>query len=79
MQNPIESQPSTTRPILVGIAVMIIGTILLYFLKFFGLTLKAILQKSISQASNSAINSNQSSATSLRPLSNFPQKQRSNT
>ena len=58
MQNPKNNQQSTIKSILVGIAVMIIGTILLYFLKFFGLTLKAILQKSISQASNSELFAN---------------------
>jgi hypothetical protein len=58
MQNPIDSQPSTTKSILVGIAVMIIGAVALYFLKFFGLTMKATLQKSISQASNSELYSN---------------------
>ncbi len=58
MQNPINSQSSMIKAILVSIAAMIIGTILLYFLKFFGLTLKATLQKSIAVASNSELYTN---------------------
>jgi len=58
MPAPTERQSSTIKSILVGISVMIIGTILLYFLRFFGLTLKAKLQQSISQASNSELYTN---------------------
>jgi ABC-type Fe3+-siderophore transport system permease subunit len=58
MQNPKNNQQSTIKSILVGIAVMIIGTIAIYFLKFFGLSVRAILIKSISQASNSELYAN---------------------
>lgn len=58
MQNPIDNRQPTIKSILVGIAVMIAGAIPLYFLRFFGLTLKAILQKSIAQASNSELYAN---------------------
>ncbi|MCJ7509049.1 MAG: hypothetical protein MUO85_10050 [candidate division Zixibacteria bacterium] len=58
MQNPIDNRQPTIKSILVGIAVMIIGTIAIYFLRFFGLSVKAILIKSISQTSNSELYTN---------------------
>ncbi len=58
MPNPSENRSSTIKSILVGIAVMVLGTILIYFLKFFGFSIRAILMKSISQASNSELYAN---------------------
>lgn len=46
------------RTALVGILVMIIGTVAIYFLSFFGLSVKAMLMTSISKTSNSELYAN---------------------
>ena len=58
MQNLIANQSSTIKSILVGTSVMIIGTTAIYFLSFFGLSVKAILINSISKTSNSELYAN---------------------
>lgn len=58
MQNPTEKKEQILIPFLVGIGILLIGSIPLYFLKFFGFSIQSTIMKSIATPSNTELYTN---------------------
>ena len=58
MQNPISKQDKILLPIMVGVAVILIAALLLYFLKFFGFSIQSILIKFMKTPENTKLYAN---------------------